>query len=258
MSLFEELVKSFSANPPPALKDTTTKSHHSAIKTLLDEVAALRAAVGKLESEKVALKQEIDILKKAQATSAPALSLASAAVSSQVCDSSTILKSMISSEISEARRVEKNVVIRGLPERENGDDLAVEELLDAIGVNKIVVKRTKRLKRASPGTSTNGEQRSPCPVIVELENVTARDEIVNKASRLKVHGQFRTVYISRDRTRTERAADAELRRQRNEKNASLPFERGDGLRYDRRDDGTEFFWSIRSGRLVETTRKIIN
>lgn len=222
------------------------------------KIEELLKRVEQLEATNKLLNGEVNDLKSMSSLDATK-SYATTVTSGNGTGAKAVITSIVCSELVEARRVEKNFIIRGLPENSGGDDQAVDELINAIGLDKSIVRKKTRLRRKVSSQSPNSERKTPEPVIVECVNVTARDDVIRRASKLKEHDRFRSVYVGRDRTRAERVADAALRRERDEKNAALEFEFGERrLRYGKRGDGTEFYWAVRSGKVVEVARRKLN
>ena len=200
-------------------------------------------------------KKIIDTLSKGQ--SSPALSYSNL-VSKNVKKTETeiVLLAKVRTELKEQARIERNIVISGLPEStgednteiEQNEKLLVEELINELKIAPSKVKRHIRLKKR--GAST--ENPKPNLLLIEFEDNNSQTTALSNASLLKNKYKFRTVYVNPDKTQAERAAEAKLRKTRNELNQALPNLSENGIhRYGFRENNKKFYWGIRSGRLVQ-------
>jgi hypothetical protein len=150
-------------------------------------------------------------------------------------------------EQSESERIKRNVIISGIPETGNdenekltNDNGRVEEVLNAVGLSRNTVQRQVRLR--SP-MNPNAKL-----ILVEFTEVEHRDTALKRSGVLKTNQSFKDVYLNQDMTKAERVAERDLRKERNELNASLPDKDGVG-RQRGEHNGRKFYWGIRSGEL---------
>ena len=94
---------------------------------------------------------------------------------------------------------------------------------------------------------------SPSIILVECENVEKKAEILKAAKKLRNSVEHKNIYINQDLTEAEQAEEKKLRKDRNEKNASLPnTNTNNNKKYGMHkfgEDTTEskFYWGIRNG-----------
>lgn len=124
--------------------------------------------------------------------------------------------------------------------------------LDVQNVNE----KVKKVFRRGRATDKN---KSP-PLVVELNDKTTQQLIIASAKNLKNSENYSNVFINPDLTRHEIEVERELRRRRNEANGKLEFGNGK-MRHGKTQDGVEFYWGIRYGRLCRinrSTKRIIS
>lgn len=162
---------------------------------------------------------------------------------------------VVKSELKKEDRLMNNIVISGLSEStgENAqieEDEKVQKLLDELEIEFSVVKRKTRLRKRGKEVDPN----KPSLLLIELHEQKAADKAIANAKKLAKSTHFKKVYINRDKTEADRAAEANLRKERNEKNRTLPFaiDESRGLRYGvDKNTNKKFYWSIRSGELAK-------
>ena len=92
-------------------------------------------------------------------------------------------------------------------------------------------------------------------MLVEMVSPGVRDALLSKVSNLRTVPKFRSVYISRDQTKSEKAPYNALKVIRDSRNAALEFSDSEGRKYGERDDVSMYFWSVRFGRVIEVNRR---
>jgi len=151
---------------------------------------------------------------------------------------------------------ENNIVVSGVAlstaheqnERDKEDKSTVVRILEAIGMSnqEANIKRTFRTARASSSL------RPPPIVVVFNDNSTKRNAIQN-AKNLKGKNPYEKIFINPDLTYNEMQIEKALRKQRDTENDKLTL--GEGrLKYGKTDDGKEFYWGIRFGKLCRIDR----
>ncbi len=236
----------------PNQSSATLKSHHSAIRLLLKAVMELRTENQSLRIEREETAKVIRELKaKLEADDQSPNALERLSI-----DAETTVKSIVSAEMKEAKRIEKNIVITGLVESEKGDDVVITELFTALKIDKSMIKRHRRIKKRSAVAAQLTTER-PAPLIIELNSVEDKYTVCNNAHNIQTsrYPCYDKVYINHDQTSAERAANARLRKQRNERNNELPHTGYYGLKFGLQADGTEYYYGIRFGRIVKINRE---
>lgn len=134
------------------------------------------------------------------------------------------------------------------------DEDKTKQLLTELGVEESTVKRKSRLRK----TGQEVDNSKPSHLLIEFYERETAEKAISNAKKLVKTKEFNKVYVNRDKTEAVRVAEANLRKQRNERNKQLPFvmDDGRGLRYGV-DDKTnkKFYWGIRNGELA---RVLIN
>jgi hypothetical protein len=162
----------------------------------------------------------------------------------------------VRNELKNESKIERNVVVSGLPDDEIvGDETnrhvekAVESLLTVMDIDKAKVARCRRLRRKVVNTAAKNTE--PPPVLIEFVDRETQELAIKSARKLKSIANFEKVYVNRDKTEDVRKEEAELRRERNTRNQALPHSDG-ALRYGV-DEKTNkrYYWGVRGGRLVQ-------
>ena len=127
----------------------------------------------------------------------------------------------VAKENEERKAKEQNVCIRGLAESDD-DNALVKEICDDLGVSpRLVETRWIDIKRKDKDDAVFHS--GPRHLIVKLETVKNKLEILRSASKLRSSEKFRNVYINRDLTALEAKELFEMRKEckaRNEKISS--------------------------------------
>jgi hypothetical protein len=153
-----------------------------------------------------------------------------------------------------------NIVISGLTQAannescnggSNGDKGEVIKILEAAGIQNAECKIIKLQRLPKSRTSQNDR---PAPLVVELCDRSTRDKAVASSKELKKNSSYDKVFINPDLTPHEMELERELRRRRNAENNKLECEEG-RLKYGKTQEGKEFYWGIRSGRLCRIERQ---
>lgn len=173
-------------------------------------------------------------------------------------DAVSAMLAVVKTELKKEDRLLNNIVVSGLAETtdENAkseEDQKVQKLLNLLEIDASSVKRRTRLRK--PGQNPNPLK--PSLLLIEFKEQTTAEKAVANARRLVKSEEFKRVYVNRDKTEADRVAEANLRKERNERNKSLPhvMDESRGLRYGIDEKKKKFYWAIRNGELA---RVIIN
>lgn len=170
-------------------------------------------------------------------------------------DAVNAMLAVVKTELRKEDRLLHNVIVSGLAEPEGEyakaeEDSKVQNLLKELEIEATTVKRKKRLRK--PGR--NPDPLKPSLLLIEFNEQATVEKAVANAKKLAKTDEFRRVYVNRDRTEADRIAEANLRKERNEKNKSLPYvlDESSGLRHDL-DEKTnkKYYWGIRGGELAK-------
>ena len=157
------------------------------------------------------------------------------------------ISNIVASEKKSVAKKEKNIIIFGLPPQSgtDGDKSAVKKIFDKIeytaNMDSVKLIRFK------------GKNDKPGPILVELETVAIKNQVLKSARKLRGINEYENVYINPDLTESEAALEKSLRNDRNKKNEELPNVDENGLRYGmHKFNGTaesKFYWGIRNREL---------
>jgi len=148
----------------------------------------------------------------------------------------------------------KNVMISGIEFKndKNEDAKYMKEMVDKaltkmdVGVS---AKKITRITRHSESKSTR-----PPLVLVEFNDATEQNKVINSARKLAEDANLKKLYISRDLTPDEQKALAMTKKKCWESNQELEHTDDQGRKYGKDKEGTEYYYGIRSG-LVQTICK---
>jgi len=148
----------------------------------------------------------------------------------------------------------KNVMISGIEFKndKNEDAKYMKEMVDKaltkmdVGVS---AKKITRITRHSESKSTR-----PPLVLVEFNDATEQNKVINSARKLAEDASLKKLYISRDLTPDEQKALAMTKKKCWESNQELEHTDDQGRKYGKDKEGTEYYYGIRSG-LVQTICK---
>lgn len=268
-----------------------TKRHHDWIKSLSisfkllqakftvleiqikDQESKIEKHENKIEEQKIEINEQKLLIDELKSSSQPERnsSVSKATFSSilqgnkKKTEAEMVMFTQVSNEFKERDRIEKNIIIYGvtestsenLVERIAEDQNKVEKILEKLGVDKIKSKRVARLKplnrpqQNENQTSTNTIER-PSLLMVEMVDIESKQLVLSKSRELFNNEEFKNVFVSQDRTVTERTLDKKLRDERKERNSKLPNVEtinGISLRY-KIENGKRWYWGIRGDRLV--------
>jgi hypothetical protein len=91
-------------------------------------------------------------------------------------------------------------------------------------------------------------------VLVEFNDATEQNKVINSARKLAEDASLKKLYISRDLTPDEQKALAMTKKKCWESNQELEHTDDQGRKYGKDKEGTEYYYGIRSG-LVQTICK---
>ena len=166
--------------------------------------------------------------------------------SARVGDSDAILLAKVSRENNERERIENNVVVAGLVETSsNNDESIIEELAEALDIDKSSIKFHKRLKKRGANTTNNT---NPPLLLIQFNDKNTQRAALSKSKDLRQVEKFSKVFINQDRTESQRKLDKQLRDERKKRNAELPETLSDGRTY-RLHEGKKYYWGIRNDQL---------
>lgn len=260
-----------------------TKRHHDWIKSLSVSFKLLQAKFNILEiknkdqeskieeqNNKINEQQqqinELKSLSQTERTSpAPRATFSSILQGNKKTEAEMVMFTQVSHEFKEREKIEKNIIIYGVAEstcenadERNADDQdKVEKILETLGVDKSKSKRVARLKSRNKQQQTENQTSAitperPTMLIVEMTDIESKQMVLAKSRELFNNEEYKNVYVSQDRTATERTLDKKLRDERKERNSKLPHEEkihGISLRY-KLENGKRWYWGIRGDRLA--------
>lgn len=255
---------------------TWTRIHHEWFHSIASELSLLKFSkesflkrIRTLErqntekdAEIVSLKNRVDQLEK-QVTTQPSnvrpttsmFSWSDLVVGNKKTETVNAMLAVVKSELKKEDRLLHNIVVSGLiePLGENAkreEDENVQKLLRELEIESSAVKRRTRLRK-------NGQKVDPLKpslLLVEFHEQITADKSIANAKKLTKSSHFKKVYVNRDKTEADRAAEANLRKERNEKNRLLPYtmDESRGLRYGIDEKSKrKFYWTIRNGELAK-------
>jgi hypothetical protein len=226
------------------------------IKALAILVKDLKAELD--EQKKIVEEQKKEIEKLTREKTTPALTYASLVASSpKKSESDIVLLAKVHNELKEKKRIERNIVISGLPESTGKDENEikekeneiVEEILTELNVSLESALRHTRLRRRGARPEENAQ---PSLLLIELRSIDAQNVALANTRTLRDNPRFNKIYINPDKTFTERMSEAHLRNKRNELDSALPNVSNNGLiRYGiENENNKRFYYGIRVGHIV--------
>jgi hypothetical protein len=217
------------------------------------KTTALEERCRKLEEENIANTNEIRTLKeKASNSNTTAADFWSKLPKA----AANVISNLASKESIEVTKKERNLIMFGVKEstltdtneRNVADQTAVKTILAEIGIEsdeieEIKIKRFKSKESGKPGQ-----------ILMECDSKETKMSILKAAKNLKNNTAYKSIYINNDLTHAQLELEKKLRKERNEKNSSLPETGPNNLKYGLHvfgDSGVEskFYWGIRNGEL---------
>jgi hypothetical protein len=242
-----------------------TLRHHEWIKSLASAVKILKMDLD-LHKEIVRKQQErIDELdRQTKEKNAPVFTYASVVSRNQKkTETDVALLAKVQSEMEEKKKIEKNIIVSGLPEsfgedaeevKENEDAL-VSELLAELKIPNDSYKRYVRIKKKTAQTQSNDKSSL---LLIEFNNYNLQATALANASLLRDNPKFEKIYVNPDKTFAERVIEAQRRKERNELNKQLPYVSNNGIHRYGIENGKRFYYGIRHGRIVPLVPKQSN
>jgi hypothetical protein len=162
----------------------------------------------------------------------------------KVSEALAVISSTMNREVLAKKRIEKNIIISGLPSSTNAleEESQISNVLKEVGVSLDKVKSHRRLLHSS--TSISASTR-PAAVIVEFKELADKLRAVRDAKKLRESISFRGIYINEDKTKDQRISEAAFRKERNERNRELEHHDSDGRPFGL-ENGTKFVWAASS------------
>jgi hypothetical protein len=155
-------------------------------------------------------------------------------------------------------KIEKNIIVSGLPTPQNPDDekRQLGRVLNAVNIDISKVRKFHRLHPSNSNASASARtsrSTKPPSIVVEFNDVETKDQAVKAAKNLRKLTNFDGVYINPDKTRTQRLEEAKLREKRNSLNEALEnVDSSTGRRYGlRQRDKKKFYWVVCPGGVRE-------
>ena len=135
------------------------------------------------------------------------------------------ISNVIATEKKSVAKKEKNIIIFGIPPQNgtDGDKSALKKIFDKI--EPTANTETIKLIRFEGKNGKHG------PILVELESVTIKNQVLKSARKLREINEYKNVYINPDLTESEAALEKSIRSERDKKNEELHNVSGNGLRY---------------------------
>ena len=157
------------------------------------------------------------------------------------------IANIVATEKKSMAKKERNLIVFGLPTQSgtDGDKRELKKIFQAIEstVNTESVKLTR----------FKGKDNRPGPILLELESVEKKNQVLKLARKLRDNNEYKNVYINPDLTESEAALEKSLRSDRDKKNEELPNVSENGLRYGmHKFNGaaeSKFYWGIRNREL---------
>jgi len=219
----------------------------AAVKKQNEEITDLRKRVLTLEQQQ----QEVD--------KSPALQTWSMmAAGKKQSEQQQVLIASVKKDLRDAERIENNIIISGAGagNSDEQDTAWVNEVLRVLNLDRDThVKSQRRIK-----TSRMTRLDKPIDmIVVEFKNETAKNTALRGAKKLRDTTDLNQIYINPDKTPSERALEASLRKLRDERNNALteikPNTQG-RHRYGIKPTGhakagKKYYWGIRWNELRE-------
>jgi len=232
-------------------------------------IAKLETALMEKDQIIANLTTEVSNLKKKTPTFASLLASSIGGDRSKINEQEPVLLSSVRREVSEAAKIEKNIIINGIAVAQGNTEFQAEhdrksatDVLKELGVDSSKISRIARLvKSSSTNTNTapsvNGASANnlrPPSLLVVLADKESKIKAVNNATNLRAKAAFNGIYVNPDKTKNDRITEYQLRtecrRLNNEFEEEDQYRRKFGRHY-----GKPFYWGIRSERI---TRIFIN
>jgi hypothetical protein len=216
-----------------------------------EELASLNAKIDQINAK-------ISNQPKSSSQSQPSghvMSYSSLFTKTKQSETEVVLLAKVKSELQSQSKIEKNVIVSGLPAGSTEEDESqVNELLAVLGIEKEKVKRKTRLRKSAAVSLKRPTE--PALLLIEFDDISTKSIAIENAKSFRKHHKFHGVYLNSDKTAAEREIDGKLRQERNKRNAKLPNVmtiRGKDRRYGVESDGKKYFWGIIGSRLVHFT-----
>ena len=133
-------------------------------------------------------------------------------------------------------------------ERIEADLTKVKPIMNELGIESddFSESKIKRFKSKESG--------KPGQILMECDSKETKMSILKAAKNFKNNTAYKSIYINNDLTHAQLELEKKLRKERNEKNSSLPETGPNNLKYGLHvfgDSGVEskFYWGIRNGEL---------
>lgn len=169
------------------------------------------------------------------------------------------LISTVNRETREKSRIEKNIMISGIKDQ-NDDTDDQNKVIDVLKVLDIAyddsVKSMKGIKRRNSKDKLGNTLKPLELVLVELNDVETVKKALLNSKKLRDNEELPNIYVSPDKTETERLIERSRRQERDVRNDALTHQvigTEGRLRYSIKSSGPNqnklYYWGIRSGEL---------
>lgn len=230
---FDNLKSTFEKSVAAGKKGTSCLELNEFVLFLLDRIEKLEKKVGELSS-KTTKEQEMTSLSMSKSSWACVTSKGTKVATP---DQLSAINAF-ANEAKERSEREKNIVIFGVETTNdsNADKLKEDEekvsaIFEKIGTGDLQRNKVKRLR----------SQKGPGPLIIELNSIQDRNEVLKNAKKLRNDATSSGIYISPDMTLAERVIQKDLKRKCRVENDKI------------RDKNKGFHFGIRSNRIVKIT-----
>ncbi|CAF0879421.1 unnamed protein product [Brachionus calyciflorus] len=235
----------------PGNTTDTTKKKRRRLKSLATTIRSLQDRLEHQDRIKEEQKEEIERLKGNTGNNTFRGTYSSLVAGTKNSELENVLLTKIRKEINEMSKIENNIVISCLEEfvGENSqvqNESIFDDLLNELKIDKELVKRRSRLRKKG----TDPDPLKPSLLLLGFKDSNSQKTALTNSSNLRTKTKFTRVYVNMDKTSTERAVEANLRRMCNEKNEQLQHEEGDRS-YGIGPNGKKFYSGIRGGLLTD-------
>jgi hypothetical protein len=232
---------------------------------LNDTIAKLENALVEKNQIVTNLTTEVSNLKKKTPTFASLLASSIGGDRSGANEQEAVLLSSVRREVSEAAKIEKNIIINGVAVAQGNIEAQAEHdrksatnVLKELGVDSSKISRITRLVKSSSSTNNNAatsvnsasaNNLRPPSLLVVLTDKESKIKAVNNATNLRAKAAFNGIYVNPDKTKNDRISEYQLRTECRRLNNEFDEEDQYSRKFGRHS-GKPFYWGIRSERIT--------